>query len=158
MKNQCILLLMSLKTLAAVAACPSWPTAERFVINGSEVTDTRTGLIWSRCSVGQTLSGNICAGTATTQTHEPALQVGAFNSGWRLPNRRELFSLADKGCNNPAIDGTAFPNTLSYWYWTSSPYQGSGAGAWVIDFDRGLVEGSYRYGEGRAVRLVRAIR
>ncbi len=34
-----------------------------------------------------------------------------MNSGWRLPTRRELFSIVDYGAYDPPIDLNYFPNT-----------------------------------------------
>jgi Protein of unknown function (DUF1566) len=76
-------------------------------------------------------------------------------TGWRLPNVKELASLADKGCQSPAIDSTAFPSTPSSWYWSSSPYVGYSGNAWNVGFGGGLVSGYNRYGSSQ-VRLVRA--
>ncbi|MFZ2990944.1 DUF1566 domain-containing protein [Ideonella sp.] len=144
---------------AALAACPSWPTAERYEVlaGGAEVRDTRTGLVWARCSVGQAWSGSTCTGSATGFTHEAALAFASTQSGWRLPNRRELSSLADKGCLNPAIDGAAFPSTPSSIYWSSSPYVGNASSAWYVSFSYGGdVNDSGRLNSSFAVRLVRA--
>jgi len=147
-------------TLSAHPACPSWPTADRFTISGEEVTDKRTGLVWRRCSEGQTLSGNSCTGTAAGYTHEQALaRAKSANTtdsaaGWRLPNVKELASLADKGCQNPAIDSVAFPGTSSSWYWSSSPYVDYSHVAWIVGFNTGFVYDSIR-DDGRRVRLVR---
>jgi hypothetical protein len=143
----------SLLPVAANAACPS--LAGRFTANGAEVTDSRTGLIWARCSAGQSLSGTACTGTANTYTHEQALSYAASQSGWRLPNVKELASLADKGCQNPAIDSTAFPNTVSSGYWTSSPYVGYSSVAWNVYFFNGDVNGYGFRSSGYYVRLVR---
>ena len=142
----------------AHSACPTWSTGIRFMLNSSEITDRRTGLVWSRCSIGQAWNGINCAGTANTYTQESAFQFAATQSGWRLPNRRELFSLADKGCKGPAIDTTAFPNTLLGPYWTSSPDVGLPAAAWYVDFNEGFIR-SFGYGIGRSERLpVRLVR
>jgi hypothetical protein len=155
--------------LSAHAACPTWPTEERFAISGEEVTDRRTGLVWKRCSEGQTLIGSSCTGTAAGYTHEQALvrakSTNATDSatGWRLPNVKELASLADKGCQSPSIDGTALAGTSSsiylsstpYWGNASTPYPGNGARVWGVDFFNGGVYQGYRTGSGR-VRLVRA--
>jgi hypothetical protein len=160
----CVALLaasLSAAAISAHAACPSWPNAERFTISGEEVTDTRTGLVWKRCSEGQTLSGNSCTGTAATYTHEQTLAraqiANTANSatGWRLPHVKELASLADKGCLSPAIDSTAFPGTPSSWYWSSSPYVGNSGNAWSVNFLNGYVDSNGR-GYGSQVRLVRA--
>lgn len=58
----------------AQAVCLTWPTAECFTLNGTEVTDQRTGLIWKRCSEGQGWSGSTCTGlppTTRTRRHWP---------------------------------------------------------------------------------------
>jgi Protein of unknown function (DUF1566) len=149
----CILMPSLLLPAASNAACPS--LAGRFTVSGAEVTDSRTGLIWARCSAGQSLSGTACTGTANTYTHEQALTYAKSQSGWRLPNVKELAGLADKGCQNPAIDSsTAFPNTVSSAYWSSSPYVVHSDSAWVVNFDGGTVYRTYR-SYGGYVRLVR---
>jgi len=144
-------------SIGAHAVCPSTPTASRFNFNaaGDEVTDSKTGLVWARCSVGQTWSGSACTGSASAHTHEQALQLARAAGGWRLPNVKELSSLADKGCQNPAIDSTAFPSTPSNKYWSSSPYVDDAYRAWGVGFDFGQVgEWGDRYGI-YSVRLVR---
>jgi hypothetical protein len=153
--------LLASVVLTAQAACPSWPTSERFTLSGAEATDKRTGLTWKRCSEGQAWSGNTCTGSASFHTHEAALTLAqAANTtqnttGWRLPNVKELASLADKGCGFPAIDNTAFPATHNDNYWSSSPNAGISSSAWVVGFGSGGVDSNTR-GGGNAVRLVRA--
>ncbi len=152
--------------LSAHAACPSWPTAERFTINGEEVTDKRAGLVWKRCTEGQTWTGSSCSGIMTGYTHQQALAraKSANNTdsatGWRLPNVKELASLADRGCQNldtgtPTIDSTAFPNTPNITYWSSSPYVRSSDRAWAVYFGTALVSYGSRT-NGHRVRLVRS--
>lgn len=89
--------------------------------NGSEVTDVATGLIWRRCSEGQTWDGSTCTGVATRYTHEGALVAAQSQAGWRLPNIKELFSIVEKANIDPAINRAAFPNT-SFAHWSSTPY------------------------------------
>mgnify|MGYP001627616567 CR=1 FL=1 len=140
----------------AGAACQTWSTKNRFSFTGAEVRDKRTGLVWSRCSVGQEWTGNSCVGSPIAFTHEQALQYAESRNGWRLPNRRELFSLVDKGCYMPAIDVEAFPGTISDDYWTSSPRVRSSNYAWVVDFSDGRVsEAGARHPIALYVRLLR---
>lgn len=155
--------------LLAWGACPSWPTASRYIQSGDEVTDLRTGLIWARCSVGQTWNGSRCTGQSQLFTHEQAFKHAAKLDGWRLPTRRELFGLVDTQCSAPAIDTAAFPDTpAQHLVWTSTPalpelaklpYDPSQAGvkAWVISFREGAVGRIDRAGTSRGVtiRLVR---
>jgi Protein of unknown function (DUF1566) len=157
MKKYIVLVSFGLFAIAATADCPSWPTVNRFTFSadGTEVTDQRTGLVWARCSVGQTWSASTCVGSSSTFSHEGALQHAALQTGWRLPTLRELSSLADKGCDNPAIDSTAFPNTPIAWFWTSSAYAGVSHYAWEVSFEDGAVRGASRNVSYHA-RLVRA--
>ena len=74
---------------------------------------------------------------------------------WRLPTKYELRGIMALG-GSPMIDTTWFPNTLAYYYWTSTPYVGNSGYASYIYFSYGGFNGiSLRYGY-LAVRLVRA--
>ena len=129
--------------------------------DGQEVTDSKTGLIWRRCSEGQTSTVSSCLGVAAPLTHEQALaqatsQTLATNVAWRLPNIKELASIADKTKIDPAIDTVAFPATSSFRsFWASTPYVGSASLAWTIEFYAGEIFALGRQ-ETRYVRLVRA--
>lgn len=137
--------------------------AQPFMVSadGSEVTDQKTGLIWRRCSEGMNWDGATCAGTALTFTHEAALQHAATQANstgvaWRLPNVKELSSIADRSRSNPAIDPTAFPATpaISFWSASPKPYLGISDYAWRVNFISGTVYGVYRV-DSYSVRLVR---
>ena len=120
----------------------------------SEVSDAKTGLVWQRCSRGQTWRGSTCDGAAVLFTHELALVEAQSQAGWRLPNVKELSSLTDRSRVNPSIDITAFPNTPSSIFWSSSPFVGSASAAWAVYFNHGNVS-SYARHYGWHVRLVR---
>ena len=110
--------------------------------NGAEVTDTRTGLIWRRCSEGQIWNGVTCTGLAAVYTHEQSLALAKTQNGWRLPNIKELSSLADRNIASPTIDIATFPNTPGEKYWSSTPWLSSSYyddWAWYIGFDDGSV-------------------
>jgi hypothetical protein len=153
---------MNCTTLAAVAlllAAASAQSDTRYTYStaGDEVTDSKTGLIWRRCSEGQTWSGSTCTGTAANYTHEQALaqaKAQTGTAGWRLPNVKELTSIADKTRISPAIDPAAFPATPSEWYWSSTPYAGVSSYAWGVGFGYGYVDGDLR-SYSVHVRLVR---
>lgn len=134
-------LMLGLSCPSFSQSCPSTPTGVRFSIIGPEVTDVANGLVWSRCSVGQRWVEGVCAGSATLMTHEQALQHAANLRGWRLPNVKELSSLTDKRCINPAIDATAFPNMSLYGlpYWSSTPLRHSGGA--VSAYSVSLIDG-----------------
>ncbi|MDP3084027.1 MAG: DUF1566 domain-containing protein [Rubrivivax sp.] len=130
---------------------------DRFSISadGTEVTDSRTGLVWRRCSAGQTYSAGACTGAASAYTHEQALVHAAGQAGWRLPNVKELSSIVDTGRSNPSIDVAVFPGTpTSNVFWSSSPLAGYPSSAWMVWFGNGYVSSNSRV-NGYLVRLVR---
>lgn len=152
-----------LGNLAAVAQaqqvqCPTNPGRFAPMADSARVLDRYTGLIWKRCSEGQTWDGSMCTGTATTHTHEAAMILaGQAPAGWRLPNVRELESLQDIGCVNPAIDRVAFPNTpYGEAFWTTTPFAYNASYAWEVGFGTGGVGYRIRSGANR-VRLVRDV-
>lgn len=118
---------------------------ERYSVGEGIVTDNKTGLIWSRCAVGQVfkpLGDEPCEGTPSLLNWKDALDESTrFEGGnridWRLPNLKELASLTEKACFEPAINENVFPATEGH-YWTSSPdVRGSGPLAWIVDFKFG---------------------
>ena len=129
--------------------------------NGQEVTDSKTGLIWRRCSEGQVWSGSACTGSASVFMHEAALahataQTLATNVAWRLPNVKELASIRDVTKSAPTIDSLAFPATTSDIYWSSSPRLDDSNYAWGINFYFGYVSGGYR-NDSYQLRLLRSV-
>ncbi len=122
------------------------PTAA-FVDNADgTVTHAKTGLTWKKCAEG--LDGATCAtGTATTHSWQAALQLaetlnngGGFadNNDWRVPNLKELHSIVERQCVNPAVNATIFPATVSGQYWSSSLHAGNNSDAWYVNFNNGL--------------------
>jgi hypothetical protein len=165
--RQSIAALSLVGAFAAQAACPSTPTANRFKLEGAELTDYKTGLVWSRCAVGRSWNGSTCTGEASLLRHEEALATAESMQGWRLPNVKELTSIADLGCTNPALDSTAFlgagvakaakvlPNGSAYGYWSSTPQPDNVFYAWevnMIDGGASWMSRDYRF----AVLLVRS--
>lgn len=118
-----------------------------------------TGLMWMRCSLGQTWNGRTCRGEAATYTWGGAFQAAdqyefAGFTDWRLPNKNELDSLFEESCSSPSINKQIFPATPSAYFWSSSPYCGLANGAWSMDFCYGSVNASDKSGS-LYVRLVR---
>lgn len=134
--------------------------ASRFTDNGDgTLSDNATGLQWKRCSEGQIWSGGVCTGSATYHSWQQALQLAeaavyADNSDWRLPNIKELTSIVEAACYDPAINLTAFPGTPPRTYWTSTPGASSPSNAWNVNFDSGLDGHDYKPNDSH-VRLVR---
>jgi Protein of unknown function (DUF1566) len=130
----------------------------RFVISpeGTRVSDSLTGLTWRRCSEGQIYGDGTCNGNASTFTHEAALAHAKTQTGWRLPNIKELSSIVDTSRFEPAIDPVAFPATSTWPYWSSSPYVVDPGLVWYVEFNSGGVWylNGYR-SQSLNVRLVR---
>jgi hypothetical protein len=119
-----------------------------FVDNGDgTVTQTNTGLMWAKCSEGQT--GSDCSGgSESTMAWDVALTTAnnsslASYSDWRLPNVTELTSLLEDYRVDPSINNTVFPNTPSDWFWSGSPCVSSSY-TWNVYFWDGHVEESSR--------------
>lgn len=147
----------ALATLAwlALGAGGAWGQT-RFSISadGAEVTDARTGLVWRRCSAGQVSDGSTCTGTAATYTHAQALAYAKSQSGWRLPNVKELTSIVDRERLDPSIDPVVFPGTSASLFWTSSPLASNPGLVWSVYFYGGYVFERNRDADSY-VRLVR---
>lgn len=149
-------LFLSIACLVATASPALAQSRFSYSSDGSEVTDSKTGLVWRRCVEGMTWSGSTCTGTAGWVTHEAALLHAKTQTGWRLPSVRELASIVDRSRKEPAIDITAFPGTPPANFWSSSPYVGDPASAWYVGFAGGSIYPNLRdccY--GGPVRLVR---
>ena len=136
--------------------------SENFIDNDNgTVTDIRTGLIWMRCSLGQTWDGATCTGTALQYTWQQALQVAAGytfagSSTWRVPDRNQLQSIVENSCIEPAINLEIFPQTPDESiYWTSSLYAPNGSMAWHENFRFGRSWNEYK-STSSYVRLVRS--
>ncbi|NVC62384.1 DUF1566 domain-containing protein [Vibrio sp. 05-20-BW147] len=143
----------------AIAA--TTPSAD-FSDNGDgTVTHHTTGLIWQRCSLGQSWDGADCTGEATVFSWPEALAAAAQHSlagfsDWRLPNKNELASIVEYRCWEPAINNQQFPNTPSDWYWSSSPVVDDSYVVWNVRFWAGSVfEGCFSCTGLVHVRLVR---
>ncbi len=121
------------------------------------VTDNNTGLVWLRCplsSPGAINTNPDCLGHTDNDTFLWDDAINACNqlktqkyqgySNWRLPNIRELQSIADyKYGMLPSINQTAFPNIVAlkgvYHYWSSTPHKNNNNFAWFVDFYNGTI-------------------
>lgn len=126
------------------------------------ITDTRTGLMWMRCALGQAWDGAACTGEVSRHRLDYALNISmtfSTYSDWRLPTIEELESLTDPIHTNPIIDVHAFPNTPSSypnkWFWSSSPNAEAPTYALRMSFGNGEVFSFASRTECWSVRLVR---
>lgn len=105
------------------------------------VTDNRTGLMWVRDPVAASISA-----ADTWENAINACESGIGNAGtyagytdWRLPNAKELVSIADYSGANPTINATYFLNTVSASYWSSTSVQALSIYAWILNFANGTL-------------------
>ena len=125
-------------------------------------TDVNVGLGAPNCS-----TKNNCNTDAFTNAVNAKGLCG--KNDWRMPTKDELMKLVycsdgkydtDGFCANynaistPTINSTYFPNTMSNWYWSSSPFAYNSSSAWFVNFDYGS-SGSSSKSKYGFVRLVR---
>jgi len=144
------------------ASIPATTLTSRFKDNNNgTVSDTKTGLMWKKCSEGQ--SGSTCEGSAATYNWQQALQQaqtvnngGGFagHSDWRVPNVKELLSIVEEQCVDPAINLTVFPNTPNFVFWSSSPSAYGSDYAWYVAATDGYADYDFKNYD-LYVRLVR---
>ncbi len=120
----------------------AWPNP-RFTENtDGTVIDNLTGLIWDKNANRK----------STARLWSDALRdcntlVINDQSDWRLPNIRELHSLADYSEYNPTLHngGAPFENVQSNHYWSSTTFMGDpGNDAWNLNFFKGNITRDHR--------------
>jgi len=134
------------QTCRSEGQIPSSAPYARFSLqSGGTVIDKETGLIWSRCPYGT--GGDYCVGIIQTLTWEEALNTA--DSQWRLPNIKELQSLVEVQCFDPAINNSMFLRIPSGSFWSSTPGGPISAtsSAYILDFETGKVNVSTRTSE-----------
>ncbi len=159
----------------------STPTSAFVDNNDGTQTHSLSGLMWDRCSLGQSWDGAHCVDetpgdgwSAELFTWQDALQeVVARNAAnylghndWRLPNTKELLSIVESCGMVPSINTTVFPDTPVglrteplVGFWSSSTYFSYGISpltteAWYVGFMDGISNTSHK-SNLHYVRLVR---
>ena len=130
-------------------------------------TDPKTGLMWMRCSMGQTWDGVTAQGDAETYSWDGAKKAianmnkeGGFAgySDWRLPDIEVLKTIMLKNqAGYKCPQGVLFkPRKNDYGvYWSASPNAGGDSNAWLVYFSYGDTNYSLKY-VNYYVRAVRA--
>lgn len=112
--------------------------------NGT-VTDTRTGLMWRRCSLGLVWEEARCTGTRGTYTWNRAAsgielvnQEGGLSghTDWRLPTLVELLTLVQEGRGLRYPE--AFPGAAATHHWTASPWDEALQRYWNVHLGDGI--------------------
>ena len=131
--------------------------ALRLEVSDDVVKDPVTSLMWRRCSEGVT-GTNCDSGEPSLMSWPTALlhieKINQSGNGqvftdWRLPNIKEIVSIADLQCSNPSLNPEAFPSAPAMRIWSSTPYEFYPHFSWYVDTKDLLVdhvERSARYG------------
>jgi len=134
-----------------------WPDP-RFTVNGDCVVDNLTGLVWTKdANLMMTrnpefdndgVSGNGAVTWWHALDYMALLNTTGYcgYSDWRLPNRRELWSLVDYSKKSPSLPAShPFTNVMISYYWSSTtadsyypPYDY----AWNLNSAYGFLEAS----------------
>jgi len=127
----------------------TWPSP-RFTDNGNgTIADNLTGLIWLKNAncFGQRTWDDALSDANGLSSGTCGLADGSNAGDWRLPNRRELFSLTDEAYFNPALPDTAgtgqwsegdpFNTVQLGTYWTSTTEALLNEHAWYVRMDDG---------------------
>lgn len=133
------------------------------------VTSLETGLMWQKCSQGQSWNtGSNANNPADDSCDDPVVieltwqaALDAAQSAnddtalgyddWYLPNIKELNSLVERACRDPAINSSLFPATM-FSYWSASLGRDDRK-AWYVSHN-GIMEDTSK-SHTRSVRLVR---
>jgi hypothetical protein len=129
-----------------------------YINNGIEVLDSKTKLIWKRCAEGRAWNGTSCIGEADAYTPEAALVQASMQTGWRLPNRKELVSIIDFSNSAPFTNNEVFHSERDTPYLTSTPVDYGSYLIWEADLNAQAraIGTTFRHsGETRHIRLVR---
>ena len=116
----------------------------RFTVSGDCVTDNLTGLMWAK-------NANLANGTK--DWFQALDYAGNLNlcgyTDWRLPNRKELFSLIDHSRSKPALQaGNPFINVQPEYYWSSTTYASATNSSWFVNVWFGFVHHYFKAFQG----------
>jgi hypothetical protein len=119
-------------------SCPRQPATHRFETRGGVVIDRATGLAWSQNASPATFPMSWAEAFEYIDHLNRSRHCGVNN--WRLPSRRELFTLISHRCINPALpEGHPFIDIFSGYYWTASPCRRLADQAWYIHLGGGRI-------------------
>jgi hypothetical protein len=139
----------------------AWSTPRFITGTAGIVTDTLTGLIWlQNANCTSFFSGdsgpnirnwsNALAAANSLASGYCGLADGSSAGDWRLPNVRELQSLAHYGFYGPAVPNTAgtgklvegdpFTGVQSNYYWSSTTFPLSASDVWGVSMYSGKVD------------------
>jgi hypothetical protein len=130
----------------ALRAGAAWPQP-RFSDRGDTVVDHLTGLMWTKDASVTEFPFMWWEALAFINDMNSNCAYGY--SDWRLPNRKELFSLVSHTKTNPSLPaGHPFVHVFSGYYWTSTTCSRLHREAWYVHLGgarlfKGMKHGSY---------------
>ncbi len=121
-----------------------WPDP-RFLLQDGTAVDRITGLVWP-------LDAGLEAFPKSWA--EAAEEIDAANrqerwarNDWRLPERRELFSLISHDRTNPALpEQSPFDGVFPGYYWSATTCAAAGSQAWYVHLGGGRVYKGMKHG------------
>jgi hypothetical protein len=119
----------------------------RFIADEQTVVDTRSGLIWMRDAGMEPFPMTWPEALACVREMNARKLFGCKE--WRLPSRRELFSLISHSAVNPALpQGHPFVNVFNGYYWSGTTCHRLPDQAWYVHLGgarvfKGMKHGSY---------------
>ncbi|MBI5101077.1 MAG: DUF1566 domain-containing protein [Nitrospirae bacterium] len=147
----------------------AWPSP-RFAVNGAAgtVADNLTGLVWLKNAncFGAVTWDQALSSANSLANGQCGLADGSQAGDWRLPNRKELFSLVAFGYAGPALANTAgtlkwtegdpfdYVQPAPYDYWSSTTFAYDPYYAWGVWMYAGYVTFNHK-SEGNYVWPVR---
>ncbi len=167
--------------LAQAQNCTGDNTDDQYILGEADGAASAmhwpTGLVWKRCSEGQTFENGQCTGTAQTKdwntwAEADRLLPTSFNSqtnwgigaglsqnllesgGWRMAYMNELQKITENCGTNPRVNRRVFPDTPSSYVWSGSPSAINSNSAWDVSFG-GFGIGTSNRSNNQRVRLVR---
>lgn len=117
----------------------------RFFVKNETVIDTQTGLMWTKNAAlfDFPMSWSEALNTIKEFNHS---DIYGYHD-WKLPNRKELFSLISHETINPCLSvGYPFTNVFTGYYWTSSSCERLPNQAWYIHLGGARVYKGMKYG------------
>lgn len=133
-------------------AMPANTSANPAATDWACTKDNVTNLVWSlQIQLATWITATVS--TYPDAGHNSVTRCG-FNSGWRLPTRRELLSIVNYDGRNPSVDSNYFPTTPVNLFWTNDPYQTT-SNAWQVSFIDGY-SNAYPTTTPLFIRLVRS--
>lgn len=121
-----------------------WPEP-RFSVKNGTVHDRLTGLFWKRDAGEEAFPMSWQEARDFVNALNENAEEG--RTDWRLPDRRELFSLVSHDCINPALpEGHPFFGVFHGYYWTGTPCAAAASQAWYVHLGGGRVFKGMKHG------------